>query len=87
MTTIVEPLYLNLEVKECNRLLQQPTGKYRPIREFAVGRTVEMDGNIWCILEHKTHPMVEGMTKVRAVTGRVGRPKISWIPSNTEVEE
>lgn len=82
--TIENGLVIVLEEKECNRLLQTPSGTYRPLQLMGVGRTVEINQEIWLIVEQDP----EGSrTKLKSLTGKVGRPKMDWVWNQTLVEE
>lgn len=74
-------------LKFSNEFFQQPTKYRRPLKEFAVGRTIHWEGIWWMVVEHQESKMlVEGVTVLKSI-GLVGRPRLLRMASCTPIEE
>ena len=70
---------------------QMPSHRWRPIWEFAVGRTIEVGGEVWQVVQkkevvdedHIQHQLVQ----MKHLSGRRGRPQLCWLPGATQFEE
>ena len=74
-------------LKFSNEFFQQPTKIRRPLKEFAVGRSVFHEGVWWEVVRHEeSKVLVAGTTRLKSI-GLIGRPRITWVASHTLMEE